>query len=85
MGVSELLFPLTGEQRAVARRVAEVGAGALLEESVAKDGAVLRQAVLAVLADEQLREGAARMRADLRSCAGPAGAADFIEQVGRSA
>lgn len=32
MGVPELLFPLTSEQRAVARRVAEVGAGKLLEE-----------------------------------------------------
>ncbi|MBR2682313.1 MAG: hypothetical protein IKE22_03495 [Atopobiaceae bacterium] len=84
MGVSELLFPLTGEQRAVARRVAEVGAGTLLEESVAKDSVALHQAVLAALADEQLREGAERMRADLRSCAGPVGAADFIEQVGRS-
>ena len=81
MGVPELLFPLTGEQRAVARRVAEVGAGRMLEESAARDGAALREAVLAALTDGQLREGSARMRDDLRSCAGPAGAADFIEQV----
>lgn len=81
MSVPELLFPLTGEQRAVARRVAEVGAGVPLEEAVAGEAAALRKTVLAALADERLREGAARMREDLRSCAGPVGAADFIEQV----
>ena len=83
MGVPELLFPLTGEQRAVARRVAEVGAGVALEERTAKEGATLRKAVLVALADERLREGSARMREDLRSCAGPVGAADFVEQVAR--
>ena len=81
MGVPELLFPLTGEQRAVARRVAEVGAGKPLEESVAKDSAALRRAVLDALADERLREGSAQMRSDLRSCGGPAAAADFVEYV----
>ena len=81
MAVPELLFPLTSEQRAVARRVAEVGAGMALEERAAQDADELRKAVLDALADERLREGAARMREDLRSCAGPAGAADFIEHV----
>ena len=83
MGVPELLFPLTGEQRAVARRVAEVGAGTMLEEAVARNSAALRHAVLAALEDEQLSEGSTRMHDDLRSCVGPAGAADFIEQVAR--
>ena len=83
MGVPELLFPLTGEQRAVARRVAEVGAGRMLEDSVARDSTALRKAVLEALADEQMREGSARMRDDLRSCVGPSGAADFIEHVAR--
>ncbi len=81
MAVPELLFPLTGEQRAVARRVAEVGAGALLDEKDAKDAYRLKAAVLSALADEGLSAGAARMREDLRSCGGPSGAADFIEQV----
>ena len=81
MAVPELLFPLTGEQRAVARRVAEVGAGTLLAVEDAKDALRLKAAVLAALVDEDLAAGAARMREDLRSCAGPAGAADFIEQV----
>ena len=81
MAVPELLFPLTGEQRAVARRVAEVGAGTLLDEAQAADPAMLREAVRAALTDERLAAGARRMREDLRSCTGPAGAADFIEQV----
>jgi MGT family glycosyltransferase len=84
MGVPELLFPLTGEQRAVARRVAEVGAGRMLEESMTRESAALREAVLAALADDELRAGSARMRENLRSCSGPAGAADFIEQVAHS-
>ena len=84
MGVPELLFPLTGEQRAVARRVAEVGAGRMLEESMARESAALREVVLAALADDELRVGSARMREDLRSCSGPAGAADFIEKVAHS-
>ena len=83
MGVPELLFPLTGEQRAVAKRVAEVGAGTMLKEEAARNGAALRHAVLAALEDERLIEGSTRMRDDLRSCVGPAGAADFIEQVAR--
>ncbi|MBO4352470.1 MAG: glycosyl transferase [Eggerthellaceae bacterium] len=81
MAVPELLFPLTGEQRAVARRVAEVDAGILLGEADAKDATRLKAAVFSALVDERVSTGAARMREDLRSCAGPTGAADFIEQV----
>ena len=83
MGVPLLLFPLTAEQRAVARRVAEVGAGVPLDESAAHDPAQLHQAILSALQDEALQSGAARMRDDLRSCAGPSGAADLVEQVAR--
>ena len=53
MAVPELLFPLTGEQRAVARRVAEVGAGVLLDENDAKDALKLKAAVLCALVDEE--------------------------------
>lgn len=81
MAVPELLFPLTGEQRAVARRVAEVGAGTMLGVKDAKDATRLKAAVLGALADEAISAGAGRMRRDLRSCAGHSGAADFIEQV----
>ena len=81
MAVPELLFPLTGEQRAVARRVAEVGAGTLLDEGDAKDATRLKAAVLTALVDEDIAAGSAHMRDDLRSCCGPSGAADFIEQI----
>ena len=81
MAVPELLFPLTGEQWAVARRVAEVGAGTILNEGDAKNVERLKAAVLCALVDEGISAGAARMSNDLRSCAGPIGAADFIEQI----
>lgn len=81
MAVPELLFPLTGEQRAVARRVAEVGAGVPLGEKDARDTLKLKACVLRALADKDIAAGSARMRDDLRSCDGPSGAADFVEQV----
>ena len=83
MGVPELLFPLTGEQQAVARRVQEMGAGRLLTPKEADDPAAIRRAIREALADGQLREAAAAMRADFLACGGPKEAADFIEQVGR--
>ena len=63
MGVPELLFPLTGEQQAVARRVQEMGAGRLLTEAEAAGPERLRRAIRAALADD--RCGAPR-----RPCAG---------------
>ena len=85
MGVPELLFPLTGEQRAVARRVAELGAGRLLEKKTAASPERLRAAILSALRDEGLRAAALRMREDFLSCPGPKGAADFIEGIGGKA
>lgn len=82
MGVPELLFPLTGEQRAVARRVEEMGAGRLLTEKAAASPETLRAAITCALADEQLRVNAWRMREDFLSCPGAKGAADFIEEIG---
>lgn len=81
MAVPELLFPLTGEQRAVARRVREMGAGRLLTEGEAADAASLRAAIKAALADTGLRKAAAEMREDFRACGGAKAAADFIEEV----
>ena len=79
MGVPELLFPLTGEQRAVARRVRELGAGRLLSEKEARNPDTLRAVIRAALSDPELRAGAEAMRRDLRACGGPKEAADFIE------
>ena len=81
LGVPLLLFPLTSEQRAVARRVEELGAGSRLTEDVAKRPDALREAICRALRDECLAAGAARMRDDLTACPGAAGAADFIEEV----
>ena len=83
MGVPELLFPLTGEQRAVARRVEEMGAGRLLTEREASAPESLCTAIICALADETLRANAWRMREDFLSCPGAKGAADFIEEIGR--
>ena len=82
MGVPELLFPLTGEQQAVARRVQEMGAGRRLTPQEAAAPDAIRQAVKEALTDETLKNGAAAMRADFLSCGGPREAADFIEQLG---
>ena len=83
MGVPELLFPLTGEQQAVARRVQEMSAGRLLTPKEADDPAAIRRAIREALADGKLRDAAAAMRADFLACGGPKEAADFIEQAGR--
>jgi len=82
MGVPELLFPLTGEERAVARRVGEMGAGRLLSPAQAASAQALREAIRDALADDALRRAAAAMREDLRGCGGAVAAADFIESVG---
>ncbi|MBQ6927451.1 MAG: glycosyl transferase [Oscillospiraceae bacterium] len=84
MGVPELLYPLTGEQRAVARRVEEMGAGRRLSEREAGSALHLRTAISCALADEGLRLAALRMREDFLACPGAKGAADFIEEVGRA-
>ena len=64
--------------------MAEVDAGTMLNEEDVKDVERLRAAVPCTLADDSIAAGAARMSDDLRSCAGPSGAADFIEQIAAS-
>lgn len=81
MAVPELLFPLTGEQRAVARRVVETGAGRLLSDKEAANPEALRAAIKSVLADKALCSAAAEMRKDFLACGGAKAAADFIEEV----
>ncbi|MBQ9663087.1 MAG: glycosyl transferase [Oscillospiraceae bacterium] len=83
MGVPELLFPLSGEQQAVARRVTEMGAGRILTRAEADSPDAIREAVTALLADRAVRQAAAAMREDFLACSGPKGAADFIEEIGR--
>ena len=81
MAAPMVLYPQTGEQAAVARRAAELGAGVLL-----KDDSVggIRAAVRKILDDTSYRDAAAECSRDLRSCSGPTGAADFIESAPHS-
>ena len=81
MAVPELLFPLTGEQRAVARRVTEMGAGRLLTEKEAARPEALRAAIKSALSDMTIRTAAEEMRKDFLSCGGSKAAAAFIEEV----
>lgn len=81
LGVPELLYPITGEQRAVARRVEEMGAGHLLGEREAASAGGIRAAIRSAASDDALRTAAQAMREDFLSCGGPTAAADFVEQV----
>ena len=81
MGVPELLYPQTGEQRAVATRVADMGAGMPLSESVARDPQRLSALVREALANDALRNAAQDMMLDLRACGGAKAAADFVEAM----
>ncbi len=81
MAVPELLYPQTGEQRAVARRVEEMGAGRMLPEAAARDPRKLRALVMQALGDDALSKAAGAMRDDLRACGGAMAAADFVEAV----
>ena len=81
MAVPELLYPQTGEQRAVARRVEELGAGRMLPEAAARDAQKLRALVMQALGDGALLKAASAMRDDLRACGGAGAAADFVETV----
>jgi len=78
MAAPMVLYPQTGEQAAVARRAAELGAGVLLKDD-SVDG--IRAAVRKILDGTSYRDAAAECSRDLRSCSGPSGAADFIESA----
>ena len=78
MAAPMILYPQTGEQHAVARRVTELGAGILLQE----DSSVgIRNAVQKVLNNAAYAEAAAECSLDFRACSGTAGAAEFIENA----
>ena len=89
MATPMVLYPQTGEQAAVARRAAELGAGIRLVKSwgditsSTKPDTVkgIRAAVQSVLENASYRDAAAECSRDFRSCSGPSGAADFIESA----
>lgn len=80
-GVPLVLFPQTAEQKGVANRTAELGAGLLLTDA---SETAIRASVGALLADNKYREAAAKVRESFRSCGGPQEAAAFILRVAHS-
>ena len=76
MATPMVLFPQTNEQRAVARRAGEMGAGIHLKEDSAK---AIRDAVRTILGNDEYAWNAMRCSQDFHSAPGPEGAAQFIE------
>ena len=82
MAAPMVLYPQTNEQRAVARRVLELGAGIELRDDSAEG---IRKAVREILDMSGFAAAARACCEDFRSCSGVAGAADFIESAPHSA
>ena len=81
MAAPMVLYPQTSEQKAVARRVMEIGAGtALNDDSI--DG--IRASVHEILSNAAYGKAAEVCSTDFRSCTGAAGAAEFIENAPHS-
>ena len=78
MAAPIVLYPQTKEQRAVARRVKEIGAGILLDDD-SVDG--IKNAVEELINNISYKENAEKCCKDFRSCAGTEGAAEFIENA----
>lgn len=73
-----VLYPQTGEQNAVARRVTEIGAGIILKDDSLEG---IRAAVKEILDNKSYGNAAAECSADFRACSGTSGAAQFIENA----
>ena len=77
-GVPLIMDPKTKEQQGVAARVAELGAGILLQGETEQK---ILSSLHKVLEDPTVRQQAERIMKSFRSCPGAAGAADKIESV----
>ena len=78
MAAPMVLYPQTGEQCAVARRVTEIGAGILLQDDTSEG---IRIAVQEILDNTAYAKAAAEFSSDFRACSGAVGAAEFIENA----
>ena len=78
MAAPMILYPQTGEQCAVARRVTEIGAGILLRDDSSEG---IRNAVQEILNNTAYSKAAAECGSDFRACSGTTGAAEFIENA----
>lgn len=81
MAAPMVLYPQTNEQKAVARRTMEIGAGIMLSDDSAQG---IRSAVQNVLGSDSYRVSADECSKDFRSCSGTNGAAEFIENAPHS-
>ena len=76
MATPMVLFAQTNEQKAVARRVREIGAGTDLKDASARG---IRNTVKEILHTASYKKAAQDCCDDFRNCPGVEGAADFIE------
>lgn len=76
MGTPMVFFPQSNEQRAVAKRVGEMGAGIALKDETVQG---IRDAIMTVLQHDEYAKSAMECSEDFRKSAGSKGAADFIE------
>ena len=81
MATPMVLYPQTGEQYAVARRVTEIGAGIILKNDSSES---VRASVQEILGNKIYRNAAQECSADFRACPGTVGAAEFIENAPHS-
>ncbi len=82
MATPMILYPQTGEQHAVARRVSELGAGFELPDDSVNG---IRSAVQEVLNNNSYTSAASECSLDFRSCSGTDGTAEFIENAPHTA
>ena len=75
-----VLFPQTTEQKGVANRVKELNAGIYLENI--NNPAEIKNVVLYVLKNKELKEGASKIKDSFLECGGAKEAAKFIENKG---
>ena len=78
MATPMVLYPQTGEQKAVARRVTEINAGLMLKDDSAEG---IRFTVQEVLGHGTYSKAAEEYCENFRSCPGAEGAAGFIESA----
>ena len=81
-GIPLILFPQTPEQRGVANRVKELGAGIFLENI--KDTNQIKNIIMNVLANTTLKENANKIKESFLECGGAKEAAKFIENKSKA-
>lgn len=75
-GIPLILFPQTTEQKGVANRVSELGAGKFLEKNNSEN---IKNTVLDVLKDKKIKENAIKISNSFTSCGSILKAVKFIE------